>query len=144
MLRRTFTLAQANALVPWLNEQFSETRQLAKELRALRMEIREGEHVRSLELGGRMVIVEPSKELLGRVGAVEDEIKAKLEEAIALGLEVRRVDGLVDFPAWLDGQMIFLCWRFGETEVSFWHPTTKGSDHRRPLPEGTPRVVELN
>jgi hypothetical protein len=42
--------------------------------------------------------------------------------------------GLVDFPAVVDGQDAFLCWRLGEAEVAYWHSPDDGFQGRRPLP----------
>jgi hypothetical protein len=46
--------------------------------------------------------------------------------------------GLVDFPAELDGETIYLCWQFGEPEVAFWHRPDEGFAGRRPLPGKLP------
>ena len=46
--------------------------------------------------------------------------------------------GLIDFPAELDGEIVYLCWQFGEPEVAFWHRIEDGFAGRRPLP-GPPR-----
>ncbi|NQT12475.1 MAG: DUF2203 family protein, partial [Planctomycetes bacterium] len=46
-------------------------------------------------------------------------------------LEPRSVtQGLVDFPALVDGQPAYLCWRLGEPEVGYWHRRDV-SFHRR-------------
>lgn len=50
------------------------------------------------------------------------------------GLELRDVaTGLVDFPAIVDGQEAYLCWRLGEPEVAYWHSRTEGFGGRRRL-----------
>jgi len=41
--------------------------------------------------------------------------------------------GLIDFPAERDGDEIFLCWRFGEDAVAWWHPIDTGFAGRQPL-----------
>jgi hypothetical protein len=41
--------------------------------------------------------------------------------------------GLVDFPAKRFGEEVWLCWRVGETKVSYWHGTKEGFDTRKPL-----------
>ena len=46
--------------------------------------------------------------------------------------------GLVDFPAERDGELVYLCWQFGEPEVAFWHGIDDGFAGRQPLP-GTAR-----
>jgi hypothetical protein len=41
--------------------------------------------------------------------------------------------GLVDFPAELDGERVFLCWRLGEDDVAWWHDLESGFVGRKPL-----------
>ena len=77
-----------------------------------------------------------------RVRELEAQIRRRLEEAVGLGIEIRRVDGLVDFPGWLDGQLVYLCWKYGESEIGHYHATSEGFLGRRPLPKSTP--PELN
>lgn len=132
---RTFTVAQANALIPWLDSLFEATRRCVDELHVLRLEADKKKRVDGF---GR---VEPSDAQL-RIRELEEEIRRRLEEASSLGLEVRRVDGLVDFPGWLDGQLVYLCWKYGEAEIGHYHPTSEGFMGRRPLPKQVP--AELN
>ena len=42
--------------------------------------------------------------------------------------------GLIDFPCWMDGREVFLCWRLGEPEVSHWHELDAGFAGRQKLP----------
>ena len=42
--------------------------------------------------------------------------------------------GLVDFPAMIADQEVFLCWRSDEVEISFYHPIQEGYSSRRPIP----------
>ena len=43
--------------------------------------------------------------------------------------------GLLDFPALRDGAAIYLCWRYNEPQVAFWHPIETGFAGRRPIEE---------
>jgi len=63
------------------------------------------------------------------------EIEGCLKELTDLGVEYKQpMDaGLVDFPASVDGQDVYLCWRYDEPEVAHWHPTDEGFAGRRPL-----------
>jgi hypothetical protein len=45
--------------------------------------------------------------------------------------------GLVDWPAWHENRQIWLCWRYGETEVGYWHDMNTGFSGRRPVSELT-------
>ena len=41
--------------------------------------------------------------------------------------------GLIDFPALLDGRVVYLCWKLGEETVEHWHELTAGFDNREPV-----------
>ncbi len=63
------------------------------------------------------------KDLMARVGELED-----------LGLRVRDIDmGLVDFPALRFGNTVFLCWRYGESDIEYWHGSNEGFTGRKSL-----------
>ncbi len=56
---------------------------------------------------------------------------AELEAADVVVRDPQR--GLVDFPALLDGEEIYLCWMLDEPEVGHWHEPDAGFAGRRPL-----------
>jgi len=63
-----------------------------------------------------------------------EELDAVVHEIQQTGVELKDLQlGLIDFPAELDGEMVYLCWQFGEPEVAFWHHPTTGFAGRRPL-----------
>jgi hypothetical protein len=43
--------------------------------------------------------------------------------------------GLVDFPAEIDGETVFLCWRSDESGLGWYHGVEEGFKGRRPLPK---------
>lgn len=43
-------------------------------------------------------------------------------------------NGLVDFLSRKDGRDVYLCWKYGEDEIGFWHEIDGGFGGRRPLP----------
>jgi len=55
-----------------------------------------------------------------------------------LGVEPKNgPEGLVDFPAVLDGRPVYLCWKLGEPEVLHWHDLDAGFRGRQPLTAGS-------
>lgn len=42
--------------------------------------------------------------------------------------------GLVDFLAKIDGRDVYLCWRYGEESVAYYHELHTGFRGRQPLP----------
>jgi hypothetical protein len=65
---------------------------------------------------------------------VVKDLMMKVSELEDLGLKVRDIDmGLVDFPAMRFGSMVFLCWRYGESDIEFWHSANEGFNGRKSL-----------
>ena len=61
-------------------------------------------------------------------------LREYVEELRALGVEPKSgTEGLVDFPALLDGRKVYLCWKLGESRVLFWHDLEAGFVGRQPL-----------
>jgi hypothetical protein len=53
-----------------------------------------------------------------------------------LGIVVRDIDrGLIDFPAVIDGEEVYLCWQLDEDGISWWHDLESGFGGRQPLDE---------
>jgi hypothetical protein len=51
-----------------------------------------------------------------------------------LGAVVKDPDeGLVDFPARVEGQEAYLCWKVGEDSIEYWHGIEEGFAGRKPL-----------
>ena len=49
-------------------------------------------------------------------------------------IQVKDLDrGLIDFPAYLGGKEVFLCWEKGEEDIEFWHDLTSGYAGRERL-----------
>ena len=41
--------------------------------------------------------------------------------------------GLLDFPAIIDNQDVYLCWKLGEDRIRFYHRQDEGIAGRKPL-----------
>jgi hypothetical protein len=51
-----------------------------------------------------------------------------------MGVVVKDLEtGLLDFPTERDGEVVFLCWRYGEPSVAHWHSLDAGFAGRQPL-----------
>ncbi len=127
-----FTLDEANALVPWLEETFQRLAQVRLEHQALQE--------RLTELLPRRESDEPSGDNDELAQIREDlerlsrQIEEGVEEILDRGIIVRDVErGLVDFPSPREGREVYLCWIGGETQIDFWHETDRGFAHREPL-----------
>ena len=62
------------------------------------------------------------------------EYLAELESMGCLYKDWNFEMGLVDFPAIIDDEQVFLCWRSDEPELAFYHRIEEGYAGRQPLP----------
>ena len=57
---------------------------------------------------------------------------ADLQTVIAAGVDVKGIEqGLLDFPATIDGVPAHWCWQSGEDDIAWWHPRNAGFAGRR-------------
>ena len=121
---RHFTREEANALLPQLTAMLGQLREAKNDLTD--SEAHEALSEAAPSNGGGDE---------GRqVGVAFLEVRKLLETIEQSGIVLRDIDrGLVDFPAVLDGEEVYLCWELGEDEVGYWHDLEGGYGGREPL-----------
>jgi len=127
-----FTLDEANALVPWLEETFQRLAQQRQEHLALQERLTGLLQRRESDgpAGGNEELTEAQEGVDRLARQLEDGV----EEILDRGIIVRTVDtGLVDFPSQREDREVYLCWIRGEERIDFWHETDRGFAHREPL-----------
>lgn len=61
-----------------------------------------------------------------------DHLDALLHQIQDMGIEVKDLTiGLIDFVGLKDGREIYLCWKYGEGEIQFWHEIEAGFSGRQ-------------
>ncbi len=129
--KKYFTAAEANATLPLV-------RSIVKDITELAVSLRD-RHERLTRLGGdRRVLGEAYQEemqtMQDDLDRAQDQMKDYVQELHALGVELKDYyTGLVDFPAWMNGHEVYLCWRLGEPEVAHWHELDAGFAGRQKL-----------
>lgn len=71
------------------------------------------------------------------IDELQDQLREHLAELDGIGCYYKDWNfqiGLVDFPAVVDGEVVFLCWRSDEPELRYYHRIEDGYAGRRPLP----------
>ena len=129
---RVFTVAQANAMLPLIRAITRDLVELSREV------VERHERVEHLKAGREILPGDPYHDELAQI---EDELakdRRRLNRvcgrAAAIGRgSQERVEGIVDFPSTLDGELVYLCWKLGEEEVLYWHPMDAGYAGRQPL-----------
>lgn len=124
-MKRYFTLEEANTVVRML-------RPLLEEILAIRQAIidRQPEIWPVLEKaagnGGSRTASEVAQEF-GRLDSLVRQVQAT-------GAVIKDINsGLVDFLSLREDREVYLCWRFGEEQIGFWHDLDAGFAGRQPL-----------
>ncbi|HYP22164.1 MAG TPA: DUF2203 domain-containing protein [Actinomycetota bacterium] len=119
---KSYTIEEANALLPYLAPTLVELREKFELAESAR------ENVAHAAAGnGWSEKREQWSVTMARVA----ELMERLQE---WELELRDIaTGLVDFPAVLHDEEVYLCWRLGEPEVGYYHSRTEGFGGRRRL-----------
>lgn len=121
-----FTVTEANKALPDVIKKFELALAKKKEVSKLEQEM-------------QMVVSTTNK--------LEDyvKMKQKINETIAqfyqsvtelekTGVVIKSIDqGLLDFPSLRFNEEIWLCWKYGETEIKFWHEKDSGFMGRKPI-----------
>lgn len=85
-------------------------------------------------MGGLVVPYEMTAKLRFERDHLADTVKTALERIEATGCVVKDLDvGLLDFPALIGNEEVYLCWRLGEDRIRFWHRQDEGFAGRKPL-----------
>ena len=134
--RKIFTVEQANAALPLVRAITSDLVRLSQEV------IERRERLALLSAGRSAGAKDPYSEELAQIEEELDkdgaQLQAYVDELRQLGVEPKSApEGLVDFPAMIDGRLVFLCWKLGEPEVLCWHELDAGFAGRQSLVAGS-------
>ena len=127
-----FTLEQAQAMVPWLQETFDAIEPLKEQLAGAKEKV-QSLMTRMQSNGG----AKAEEELEETTYALHEAQNGMDERAYAIlerGIVLRNVEqGLVDFPSMRDGREVYLCWVAGEASIAHWHDVDAGVSGRQRL-----------
>ncbi|HXK18527.1 MAG TPA: DUF2203 domain-containing protein [Polyangiaceae bacterium] len=132
--QRVFTISEVNALIPALStlvqDQLREQSEIEHGLAEL-MRLT-GEPPRSLE---------PASRDSAEVGRLKRDLRSRIARYETGWQRVQKwggvikdpQTGLVDFYGRVDGKLVWLCWRYGEDTLGYYHELAAGFSGRRPL-----------
>ncbi len=122
---RVFTLAEARALLPQVKALMAQAQAARTALLRLRPDL--------LPVLQKAATNGGSKQAAA-VLPLYEQLQQGLRGILELGIAIKDVDhGLVDFLGTRDGQPIYLCWRYGEDDITFWHDIDSGFAGRQPI-----------
>jgi len=132
--RTLFTVVSANKALPLVRaivqdivDLYSDVREREQRLSAMRRDTT-GKHQQDDPYS------EEVEQIRTELEKDVEKLEGFVEELVELGVEFKDpVIGLVDFPANIDGQEVYLCWKLGESTVEFWHTHEAGFQGRQRL-----------
>lgn len=131
---RVFTLEEVNELVPKLSVAVKRQLERRAEIEALLIRL-------GRELGDvpERIVLDPAdpadirdlkRDLVRRIEEYRNGWR-EIEETGAVLKDARM--GLLDFYGTVDGKLVWLCWKYGEPEVSHYHALEEGFAGRKPI-----------
>ena len=139
MSEQLFTVEEANALIPKLELIMAK---LQRHSLVLRQEVSDVAHTLG-EHPDRLTTAQ-ILEARPQLRSVVEELQTLLAEIEACGGQLKGLDlGLVDFPTELEGEVVLLCWQYGEKEIAYYHTLDDGFTGRKPLDPDRQRSEQL-
>src|ERR1700691_1747338 len=144
MSDRTFTLAEAQTLLPVLESLLRSAIASKKLMEEVEAEMQALTHRIFLNGGTHVDVIATARRKADRSRA-EQRAKDALAEIDSIGVQVKDIDiGLLDFPCEVEGRIVLLCWKMGETSITHWHGTDEGFAGRKPIDERITRSKRTN
>ncbi|HTV06108.1 MAG TPA: DUF2203 domain-containing protein [Acidobacteriaceae bacterium] len=128
-----FTLDEAQSLLPVLEallkraiDAKNAVEEIQEEMQALSRRI--------FLAGGMFLDVDHLRRRRAALDSHLQQVKDSLAEIEAIGVQIKDLDtGLLDFPCFVDGETVLLCWKMGEERIGFWHTLDAGFRGRQPV-----------
>ncbi len=121
-----FTPQDVNRILPEIQKQFSQIILLRNKVISLQEDLQ-----KMANEGSRFSNFIAKKHELNRAVS---RLYKEIEELEKRGIMIKSVDdGLLDFPSLRFDEEVWLCWKYGESEIKFWHGRDEGFMGRKPL-----------
>jgi hypothetical protein len=131
--QRLFTLTEAERARRELEPVLLEAMDCRKKLSGLDNDLN-AVSARIMMMGGVIVPYEKLAKLRFEHQHLADALKTALDRILETGCVIKDLDvGLLDFPAMIDNEEVYLCWKVGEDRIRFYHRQNEGFAGRKPL-----------
>jgi hypothetical protein len=131
--QRLFTLPEAERARKELEPFLVEAMDCRKKLAGLENDL-SAVAARIMMMGGVLVPYEKLAAVRAEHQQLAESMKSALDRILETGCIIKDLDvGLLDFPAIIDNQDVYLCWKLGEDRIRFYHRQDEGFAGRKPL-----------
>jgi len=130
---RIFTLTEAERARKELEPFLVEAMDCRKKLAGLETDLT-AVSARITMMGGVIVPYEKLATLRVEHRQLAETLKSSLNRILETGCLIKDLEvGLLDFPALINNEEVYLCWRLGEDRIRFYHRQDEGFAGRKPL-----------
>jgi hypothetical protein len=126
MSDRTFTLDEAQSLLPVLESLLRSAIESKKLIETVDTELQETAHRVFLAGGMHLNIMQLARRKAEREKAIQ-KLKDAMAEIDAMGVQVKDLE--------VEGKTVLLCWKLGEKGITHWHGISEGFAGRKPIDE---------
>src|SRR5437660_9173477 len=131
--QRLFTLTEAERVRKDLEPFLIEAIDCRKKLSGLENDL-SAVSARIMMMGGVIVPYEKLAAVRMQHEQLAETLKSALNRILETGCLIKDLDvGLLDFPAVINKQDVYLCWKLGEDRIRFYHRQDEGFSSRKPL-----------
>jgi len=128
-----FTLTEAERTRRELEPFLVEAIGARKKLNVLEQELA-AVSTRIMMMGGVVVAYAKVAEKRMEHQNLAEVMKTNLEKILSTGCLIKDLDvGLLDFPAIVNNEEVYLCWKLGEDRIRYYHKQDEGYAGRKPL-----------
>ena len=132
-MSKTFTLGEAQTLLPVLEALLQKARTAALRGAELELEMQQlGQRI--FLSGGMHVDITAAARRRAERDKAGQEARDTITEIEEIGARVHDLEsGMLDFPSQVEGRSALLCWKLGEAGISHWHHLEEAPEQRREL-----------
>jgi hypothetical protein len=131
--QRLFTLTEAERTRKELEPFLVEAIGVRKKLNLLEQDLA-AISTRIMMMGGVVVAYAKVAEKRTEHQNLAEVMKTNLEKILSTGCLIKDLDvGLLDFPAIINNEEVYLCWKLGEDRIRYYHKQDEGYAGRKPL-----------
>ncbi len=134
MVRKYFTIDEAEAIIPSVTRLLTEAQDLKEKLECYESVVLKRRIMTDGSVAGAAI---ESEILDSDLQRLKEAFYAKIEAMENIGCIIRSLDeGIIDFYARFQGEDVFLSWQQGERKIRYWHRADEPVTDRK-------RIIEL-
>jgi hypothetical protein len=131
--QKIFSLTEAERLRAQLEPVLIEAMESRRKMEEVEEQLRDIAE-RISRSGGRLIHYEKVAKIRVEFNRLQQSVQSALDRIQETGCVVKDLNvGLLDFPARIDGDEVYLCWKLGEDRIRFYHRQDEGFAGRKPI-----------